>query len=351
MTYVLFFILFIYVIQVLFFYIGWKILPLYEKQSNQNISIVIASRNEASNLKNLLNDLSNQDYPADKLEIIIVDDCSTDNSLELLHQSNFKIFKSEGEGKKAAIDHALRQTTNDLILTTDADCRLPKHWISSMVAPFSHKEVQLVCGPVSFGATKSIFHKLQALEFMSLIGSAAGAIGIGHAFMSNGANMAFRKSIFINSKKNIASGDDVFLLHHVKKIGGRIVFVKDINAIVQTQAEHSLKNFINQRKRWASKSSSYKDVFAQWVSILVFLTNLAFVSLLVNGMYVEWLIFFVVKSIFDVFFMISLSNFFGLKKYMKLVLIVQLLYPFYVIWVAISSQFSSYQWKDRTHKK
>jgi len=347
----MFIILIIYFIQILLFYLGWHRLPKFEIKTDLKLSIVIASRNEASNIPHLLHDLSNQDYPTENVEIIIVDDGSTDNSLELLKQSTFKIYESDGVGKKAAIDQAIRQSTYDLILTTDADCRLPKNWIKSMIAPFSQKEVQMICGPVAIGQIKSFFQKCQALEFMSLMGSTAGAIGIGHAFMSNGANMAFRKSIYFNSEKNIASGDDVFLLHHVKKKGGEIVFVKDKNAIVQTQAELTLKGFFNQRKRWASKSTSYKDVFAVWISLLVLLTNVAFVSLLLQANYVEWLFFFMFKSMIDTFFMISLSSFFGFRKYLNMVLIVQLLYPFYVLWVALSAQFSSYHWKDRKHKK
>ena len=58
----------------------------------------------------------------------------------------------------------------------------------------------MVSGPVAYHSLDNDFKKIQALEFMSLIGTGAGAIGIQNAFMCNGANMAFRTSIFSNTE-------------------------------------------------------------------------------------------------------------------------------------------------------
>ena len=255
MEVLLIFIVLIYSHQVYRFYKGWHNLDPFESDISHKVSVVIALRNEEENIPFLLEDLSKQDYSSDSLEFILVDDFSNDNSYALLKQSSLplKVLRSKEEGKKAAISCGVAVAQYDIILTTDADCRLSSNWVRQMLAPFSDDSIHLVTGPVSYTNLNTLFDKFQAIEFMSLIGSGAGAIGINKAFMCNGANMAFRKSIFKDTKGHIASGDDVFLLHHVKKSGAKIVFVKQQSAIVFTSPKESLKAFFNQRKRWAAK--------------------------------------------------------------------------------------------------
>ena len=79
-----------------------------------------------------------------------------------------------------------------------------------------------------FEDKKGIFQQLQSLEFLSLIGSGAAAIARGKSIFCNGANLAYRKSIFLELNafdNNTVSGDDVFLMHHIKqKYAGGIAF-------------------------------------------------------------------------------------------------------------------------------
>tara|TARA_Y100000385_G_scaffold250923_1_gene273346 strand:- start:680 stop:1741 length:1062 start_codon:yes stop_codon:yes gene_type:complete len=342
----------IYSLQVYLFYKGWQNLKAFDIDFSPKVSIVIALRNEAENIPYILEDLSKQDYPKAQLEFILVDDFSTDASYALLNQSDLplKVIRSDKEGKKAAISIGVSAAQYDFILTTDADCRLSSNWVRQMLSPFADDNVHLVSGPVSYTNLKTAFDKFQGIEFMSLIGSAAGAIGANIAFMCNGANMAFRKSNFSSTDQHIASGDDVFLLHHVKKSKGKIAFVKDQSAIVFTSPKSSLKEFINQRKRWASKSSSYTDVAALWISIVVFLTNLSLLFLLFTANFILFLVLFFVKILVDYVFIRSLSRFFFYEKYLSYYWVMSIIYPVYIVWVAISSQLSSFEWKERKHQ-
>jgi cellulose synthase/poly-beta-1,6-N-acetylglucosamine synthase-like glycosyltransferase len=343
----------IYLRQVYLFYKGWHNLKVYGTDFSPKVSVVIALRNEEVNIPYLLEDLFKQDYPQEDIEFILVDDFSTDASYDLLQQSNFpiKVIRSSKEGKKAAISRGVSSAQYDFILTTDADCRLSSDWVKQMLSPFADDNVHLVSGPVSYTNLNTVFDKFQAIEFMSLIGSGAGAIGADTAFMCNGANMAFRKSIFSSTNEHIASGDDVFLLHHVKKSNAKIAFVKEQSAIVFTSPKKSVTAFINQRKRWASKSSSYTDIAAQWVSVVVFLTNLLILLLLFIGKFKLLLILFLVKVLIDYRFVKSLSRFFFYEKYLSYYWLMSILYPFYIVWVALSSQLSSYEWKERKHQR
>ena len=114
------------------------------------------------------------------MQFIFIDDSSEDKSFQIVKASslNIDLLSSQGSGKKAAIECGVAKAKYDIILTTDADCRLSEDWISSMVSPFVEKEIKLVSGPVAYHGFDNDFKKIQALEFMSLIGSGAGAIGI-----------------------------------------------------------------------------------------------------------------------------------------------------------------------------
>lgn len=353
MIYLGYLILLIYCYQVYTFSRGWNKLVSYSSHNYPKLSVVIAFRDEEKNIPFLLKDLAKQDYPIEHVEFIFVDDFSTDNSMNLLKASNLnlKILQSDIEGKKASINLGVKSSKHNIILTTDADCRISSKWISQMMAPFDDAYIHMVSGPVAYTNLYSFFDKCQAVEFMSLIGSAAGAIGVGKAFMCNGANMAFRKTIFSSTNEHIASGDDVFLLHHIKKNNGKVTFVKDALATVYTDPKPNLSSFINQRKRWASKSTSYQDLSALWISGIVFLSNLFLLILLITTQFKTLLIFFLIKSLVDYAFINQLSYFFFFKKYLSYFWILTLIYPLYIVWVAISSQLSTFEWKGRKRKQ
>ena len=343
----------LYVILIFSYNRGWDRLLLFEDDVNTPITVVIAFRNEARQLPMLLDDFSNQNYSTSLVEFIFVDDFSDDNSFDIVESYPIKkqLLKSPNAGKKAAIEYAIKHASNDIILTTDADCRVSSNWIVKMVSPFINNDVQFVFGPVSYHPLISLFDKFQALEFMSLIASGAGAAGNNKAFMCNAANMAFRKSIFQTTEHKIASGDDVFLLHHVKRNNGKICFVKEQQAIVTTQSKKRLSEFINQRKRWASKSSSYKDKDALWSAFLVFSTNFFLLYFLVVSQLKAFLLIYAIKSIVDYFFLKKVVSFFRLKNIFPLFWVLQIIYPFYVVGVAFVSQFTTYQWKKREYSK
>ena len=346
-------VLLLYIIKIFSYSKGWGRLPQFEDNKAVKLSIVVAFRNEAKYLPLLLADLKNQNYPKTHLEFIFVDDSSDDNSFDLIDSFPLKkiLLKSPQAGKKSAIEFGIQHASSDVILTTDADCRVGTNWLIKMMAPFVDNDVQFVFGPVAYRPLTNLFDRFQALEFMSLIASGAGAVGNNKPFMCNAANMAFRKSIFKTTEHQIASGDDVFLLHHVKRNKGKIHFVKEQEAIVYTHPKSTLSDFINQRKRWASKSSSYKDKSALWSALLVFSTNLIFLYFILSFNIKALVLTYLIKSVTDYLFLKRVASFFELNKIIPLFWILQFIYPFYIVWVALSSQLNTYEWKGRSYKK
>ena len=272
----IFFILFLYIVLIGTYIFGWKKNNISQVNFNDiTVSVVVAMRNEELNIFNLINDIKKQDYPKKKWEVVIVNDHSTDN-VRVIN------MKKNDFGKKKALTVAVETCKSDIILVTDADCRVKTTWIRKMVNYFNDQNINLVSGPVVFKNSTAILTQLQSLEFASLIGSSAGAIGINNAILCNGANMAYRKNVFLKfsnyNMNSIASGDDVFLLHNIKKeFPKSIVFAKDEDTIVETNACDTVTDFINQRKRWTAKSIHYKDFYTRYVSYVVFLTNFSMI--------------------------------------------------------------------------
>ncbi|MBT3611354.1 MAG: glycosyltransferase [Flavobacteriales bacterium] len=367
MQIIVLFILFLYLLLILKYWIGWtKNKATAVSHFSPKVSVIIAMRNEQEQVLHLLSELNKQVYPIDKLEFILVNDHSTDSTLELLENSaidNLRVVNMpEGMfGKKSAIARAMKDATGEIILASDADCSFSPIWVHTMVAYFTNKNIKLVSGPVSYHRQKGIFLGLQTLEFISLIGSGAGSIGVKNAIFCNGANMAYRKADFLelNNFENdeAVSGDDVFLLHSIKeKYKNAIAFAKDENAIVLTGAVRSAKSFINQRKRWTAKTSGYKDFASIYASFLVLFTNLLLVLLFFGYLYSDaylqlFLLFYALKFSVDFLLLLPVLSFFKRKDLLKWILPFELFYAIYIIFIVILSFTKSFEWKGRIHKK
>ncbi len=360
-------ILFLYVFLIIRYTLGWyKVKTITNKDFTPKVSIVIAMRNEENELERLLQNLQSQIYPSDKLELILVNDHSTDNTLNTLHSlqlDNLQVINMpNGEfGKKNAIKKAVELASGDIILASDADCSFNLKWVQTMANYFADENIKLVSGPVAYHKIKGMFLSLQALEFSSLIGSGAGAIGVNNSIFCNGANMAYRKEVFLElndfSNDTAASGDDVFLLHSVKaKYSNAIAFAKQENAIVTTDPVQTLNGFINQRKRWTAKSSGYKDFASIYASFLVLFTNLTLVFLFamqfVSIQYFElFLLFYALKSLVDLLLLTPVLKFFKRTDLIKWILPFEIFYSFYIVLIVILSFTKKFEWKGRIHSK
>jgi len=348
------------------FWLGWEKAqpcPLADNDEPK-VSIVVAVRNEEESIADLIDDISKQNYSSELLELIIIDDHSEDNTAalirELTNSTSLNIrFKSldKGSGKKDAISAGIELASNEYILTTDGDCRVPQDWVASMVRCFVNPEIQFVSGPVKLYPQDTFFQRLQAIEFSSLITSGAATLTLGWPTMANAANMAFRKSTYNEAKvdsKEIASGDDVFLLHSIsQRYKNGYTFCRDENAIVTTSSSASLQSFYQQRKRWSGKWQHYNDMPTVLLAAFVFLVNITLLSvpILVFGDYVSWELainLFVVKMLFEFWFLREGQKFFKTTFLLHEFIILAIIYPAYVTIMALAGLIGSYQWKGRS---
>lgn len=336
-------------------------------------SVIIPARNEEENIGRCIQSIIDCNYPQDFFEIIIADDFSTDETPVIVESfmksySNISLIKLDGiikkninSYKKKAIEIAINESKFEWIITTDADCNLPTQWLSLYDAYIQKNRSVFVAAPVMFMNDGSFLSIFQCLDFISLQGITAASVSAGFHSMCNGANLAYNKQAFyeVNGFKNadhIASGDDMLLMHKIKKKYPSLIgYLFNQNAIVTTAPMTDWKSFFNQRIRWASKATSYKDKKIFLVLLLVYLTNLLLFFLFIFCFFQPQLLYFLIafiltKALFELPFMYSVSKFFGLQKIMIWFVLMQ---PFHIAYTIVSGwlgKFGTYKWKGRMVK-
>lgn len=363
----------IYVVLVLYMRNGWMRLPYFQPNPSYplaKVTVIIAARNEEANIGRTLDCIVGQEFPRELLEVIVVDDHSTDETGNVVKgyagRGVHLITLNEGNKlnsyKKFAINKAIHASTGEIIVTTDADCRMGPRWLMNVVQYMQSQQKVMVSSPVCYDEEKSYFERLQTLEFLYLIGLGAAGIGNGNPTTCNGANLAYRKDLFFemggfNGIDQLASGDDELLLHKVaEKYADKIGFCKSKDAVVYTDAKENLKAFLNQRKRWASKSTKYKDKKVVVLGVCIWLFNLSLlvsVVLLLLGfteartLVIESLL---MKMLVELAFLYPIVSFVDRKSLLWSLPLLTVIHSLYLVYIGIVGNIGKYDWKGRTVK-
>jgi poly-beta-1,6-N-acetyl-D-glucosamine synthase len=354
---------FLYGILIFYYWISWTNIPVFSaegKSASVRLSVIIPARNEEENIARLLQALKEQTHPA---EIIVVDDHSTDQTTSVVSRfQNVRLVTLETDNinayKKKAIAAGIAIATGDVIVTTDADCLPPPSWLKTMAVFFEERKAAFVAAPVVIDCNTSVVQIFQALDFMVLQGITGASVHQRFHHMCNGANLAYEKKLFydVNGFQDIdqiASGDDMLLMGKIGKLHPeRIHYLKSQDALVHTTPQQTWGDFFNQRIRWASKARFYDDRRITAVLLLVYLLNLSFFGLLgaacVDPSY--WLYLggaWLLKTIIEYPFFISLTRFFGKQWAIPYFLFFQPLHIIYMIIAGLLGQFGKYEWKGR----
>ena len=238
-----------------------------------SVSVVVAARNEENHIGKLLAGLTEQDYPPDLLEIIIVNDNSTDRTPIIVsefiekqkHHSAplIRLIYNPFTGKKRALRYAIGKAGGDVILVTDADCITGRGWIRSHAALYGDSQADMVVAEVIQRPARGFVLLFGVLEFSALQSVTEAAVVAGHPVMCNGANMSFRRESYLKHAEELhealPSGDDTFLLHAVVRGGGRVMYAAGSAAAVETAPAVTAAALLRQRARWASKAFFYTD--------------------------------------------------------------------------------------------
>jgi cellulose synthase/poly-beta-1,6-N-acetylglucosamine synthase-like glycosyltransferase len=374
-----------YIVLILFFRKSWleinEFIPARKFNENELpfVSIIIAARNEEKNIGACIQSIIDQSYPPNKFEILVTDDHSTDGTVSIIQsfkKENIHVFhladylenRVLNSYKKKSIETALRFAKGEIIVTTDADCVAPKKWVETLVDFYKEKNAAFVALLVTFrnpllndSFLKKFFKIFQSLDFMTLQGTTGASVHKKFLNMCNGANLAYEKKAFYDVNgfdgiDRIASGDDMLLMHKIQqKYPDRIFFLKSKDIIVETKPVQTIKEFMNQRIRWASKTNKYTDKKIIAVLMLVYLLNawifiLGISSFFFAKAFFLFLISIVIKIVVELFFLFPVAGFFDKKKLLWWFIPAQ---PFHILYTLIAGWlgiFGSYQWKGRKVK-
>lgn len=319
--------------------------------------MVIAARNEQENLPWLLSDLVNQDYPKDKLEIIVANDRSSDNTANIVKEmmkkhKNIKHIKIDNTReiapKKFALEQGIKKSNGEIILSTDADCRVLKTWVTSMSSSLDEKD-GITIGFSRISA-KSFFEKYQLIDFFCIFIANVGFAGWNKYFSGSGQNLAYNKKSFFNiggftNKEKSISADDMFLVQSISSIGNcQINF--NPKSFVFTIPEKTIIDFINQRIRWSSysKNNLYKKPNFFLFLLSAYLCNViilifAFIEPNIS------LQILLAKLILEGAIIIKGSRLFMTKVSSFSFIIWSILQPIYIPFIGIAGLGNFYKWK------
>ena len=348
---------------------GWgklRLINAENKLCKTSVSIMIAARNEERMIESTIQDILAQDYPAHLLQLIVVDDHSKDRTSEIVLSFidprvkliNLNEKEPLNSYKKKAISEAIKVSNAELIISTDGDCRMGPNWLKSIVTFYESGDYKMISSPVSYFEEQNIFEEMQSLEFLFLIGLGASGIGNGNPTTCNGANLAYRRDVFHELKgfqgiDHLASGDDELFMHKVASAyPNGIGFCKSRDAIVYTHAKANLGEFIQQRKRWASKSTSYKNKGIVILGVLIWLFNLSIIITALAG-FIDpkfWLIALVtilLKMLAEFIFLVPICRFRERMKLLYYLPLLNLIHIFYLVYIGIAGNSGKYKWKGR----
>ena len=235
-----------------------------EETDLPGVSVIVAARNEEKNILRCLESLDKLIYPEGKLEIILVDDQSTDNTGRIIDEfiSDKKIFrkiisKKETEklkGKTNALANGLEVANNEIIMTTDADCEVKPTWVKR-TASYYFNNVGMVNG-VTTQTAFDHFSGMQSLDFIYLLIVASSTINLGNPISCIGNNMSYRKEAYdeVGGYENLPFSvtEDFNLMmaiHRLEKY--KIIFPVDKDTLVTSLPCPDIKSLLHQKKRWA----------------------------------------------------------------------------------------------------
>jgi cellulose synthase/poly-beta-1,6-N-acetylglucosamine synthase-like glycosyltransferase len=334
----------------------------FEKKS---VSVVAAARNEQNNISQLLTSLINQSYPQELYEIIIVDDESSDKTVNIVaefqkNSENIKLIRVENHQavkspKKNALTLGINDAKGDIIMTTDADCIVSHYWIESHMNCFE-QNISMVVGlsrtKLQEWKKSKFLRKFENFDFLAMFSAASGAISVGKIYSCSGQNLAYTKQAYekvggFTLIENIVSGDDVLLMQLFNKNDLEIIFNFSHHNFVYTKAVQDKKEFFNQRARWAS---DIKWIAKYNIEFLIYLISTFLVAILPLFLVFVKPYFgipiIIIRIAFEYTFLkFAFEQFLEPKEKLKFYPYWYIFQPFYIFIVMIKGMFNSFDWK------
>jgi cellulose synthase/poly-beta-1,6-N-acetylglucosamine synthase-like glycosyltransferase len=324
------------------------------------VTIIIPFRNEEKNIEKCVNSILNQKYDLNKIEIVCVNDHSSDNSEFVLSRfENIKIISLNEykHGKKSAITCGIENASSEIIIIRDADTVCENNWLINLISKQTKTDADMVIAQINYKGGFSFLSALQICEHIAITITGAATAKLGVPILCNGANLLFKKSAFIevngfSGNEQIASGDDVFLMNRFYNCKKKIEYCNSIDASVNCDTEKKWTSFFSQRLRWAKKNKYNTNKINFFIMSLIFATNIALpilsiICLFYSGIMPYVIMFIVIKILTDFFVIYIGSLHFQQLTILCWFPLVFFVFPLEIIIILTLGIFYAPNWKGR----
>lgn len=331
------------------------------KQEISGLSIVVSIKNEAESIQRFFTELKAYKQARIDVEVIVVNDNSTDDSLAQIEQNilplNIRVLipPKQISGKKLCMKHGIEAAQHPWILTLDVDAQLPAIFFENIVHAVP-ENIRYAIVPLTPKKYPSLARYFFDLEFISLHFVGLASAKLGKPLLSNAACSVFRKDAFLKTVNdrndwNIPSGDDVFTMFAIaEKFGKRSIGVASIGpSLVEVDFPTHFSALWHQRLRWIGKSGQIKNAWFAFVSFLVLVFNLVLGSAIVQALYyglsTNHIVFLLVAVVIQFCFLTYVCNALQRRDLIKWIVPLTLVYPFYLFALVIAQFFWKPKWK------
>lgn len=345
--------------------IGTFRLPISQKTDREfpTVSVLLSCRNEEKDVQNCISSLENIDYPKEKVQVILIDDLSTDKTPHILNNaaeknSNFEFYKSSEfpknhlEAKARGIANAASKARGEWLFITDADCEVPKTWITHMLYGVDEQTGIITAAMDTMSPTF-----VGVLERIASIGRLLfgfGLAGYGLSAFALGPNMAIRKSIYDKAggleQADFRIAEDIALFNISRKQGYKTKYHFDEKTTVLTSPVENIKQLHSQQARWliGGLEGERPDIS---LTLTVILIELMIFPLLVGFMYlfisdiILALQFLLVKGLSELVMAMTIIKRLKVKNFLRQ-LPIAIIYTFYLFtWLPLAPIFKkSAEW-------
>ena len=340
----------------LFFYLRVFFFKSDGKSVELPVSVVICAKNEAENLRKNLPLILNQKYK--DFEVIVVNDCSDDDSEFILHEFIDKyenlyvtqIYKDQkfSHGKKLALTLGIKAAKNEILLLTDADCYpISENWISSTVSNYD-ENTQVILAYGGYENRKGFLNTIIRFETVYIAMQYFTFAKSGIPYMGTGRNLSYKKSRWIEKKgfeshSHILSGDDdLFVNAATNRKNTKCAFSKD--SFTKSVPKTNFKTYFRQKKRHLTTGKKYKfehklllgsEIFSR---LFMYISLIILLSLNINLYHV--LAIFGLRFLIQQIIFIKTAHRFNEKNISIFIIIFDILIPIIHLSVILSNLFT-----------
>ncbi len=322
-----------------------------------NFSVIIAAKNEENNISYLIDSIENLNYPKENFEVIIVDDNSSDKTVELIQQKikgkiNYKLIIANDkklEGKKGALEIGIEVAQYNFIAITDADCKPQTNWLNEIAFGLDYG-YDFVFGVAPIESGKKLAEKLAAFENLRNTFLSIAAVGLNVPYSASARSFAFRKTSFkriggYSKTIQTISGDDDLLLREAVKNKMLIGTITKPDAFVFSAAPKNFTEYFKQKKRHLQTSFYYLPKQKMFLGFWHLINLISLFSGLLFFFSPILALPFSIKIIYDFFIVIKHQKILGHHFKFYEIIYLQIFFEIFIVINFFNSLFGKTEWK------